>query len=130
MANITFAWMVDRVREVSNLAFEMSFITNIMDDYAEGLERLLTRKATNKSRWSWNKPPKPRVYRGWGVGPIRDSFDSQPLAARLLEGSRIRIPGQYCVERNSKRVALTTERTREYIHPVSLPLRSISLVLT
>ena len=121
MANITFAWMVDRVREVSNLDFEMAFITNIMDNYAEGLEKLLTRNATNQSGWPWKKQPTPKVYRGWGVGPIHDSFDSQELIAKVIGGSRIRTPGQYSLTKNGKSIGLTPERTREYIHPVSLP---------
>ena len=132
MANITFAWMVDRVREVSTLEFEMKFITDIMDHYAEGLERLLTRKATNDSAWSWNKQPVPKVYRGWGVGNIHDSFDSQKFVIKVAEGSRIRTPGQYSVENiggDGKCIELTTERTREYIHPVSPCTGNVSLVL-
>ena len=120
MANITFAWMVDRVREVSPLQFEMKFMTDIMDGYAEGLQKLLTREAESKSSWSfWKNPPAPKVYRGWGVGPINDSFDSQDALSRTVGGSLTRTPGQYSIEKDGKPMLLTPEKTREYIHPVS-----------
>lgn len=38
------AWMVDRVREVSLLNFDIKAIFRICDRYAENLEQLLERK--------------------------------------------------------------------------------------
>ena len=132
MANITFAWMVDRVREVSRLDFEMKFITDIMDRYAEGLQKLLTRDAERNSGWPfWKSPPAPKVYRGWGVGPIHDSFDSQDAVAKTVGGSRIRTPGQYAIERDGKPVPLDPEQSREYIHPVSVSVfLKVIIILT
>ena len=118
MANITFAWMVDRVREVSLLSFEMGFMFRIMDSYAENLQKLITRK--HDASWTnWNNSAEPKVYRGWGVGPIHDSFDSQDVVTRNISGSRVRTPGEYfLVGKNKTSTVLTPEKTKEYIHPV------------
>ena len=128
MANITFAWMVDRVREVSLLDFEMKFMFDIMDRYAEGLQNILTRKAeANRSLnpFAAKTPAAPKVYRGWGVGPIKDSFDSQNWVTRQISGSRIRTPGRYLLsdEEGNPTELLKPERTKEYIHPVRLCAR-------
>lgn len=128
MANIAFAWMVDRVREVSLLDFEMKFMFDIMDRYTEGLQKIHTRKAEEKGSWLPWAPKTTRtrkVYRGWGVGPIKDSFDSQDFLSRMIGGRRIRTPGQYpLLDEEGNAVALTPGLTKEYIHPVSLTARS------
>ena len=112
MANITFAWMVDRVQESTGLTFNENALLEIADRYVDGLEQLIQREVPDSS-----------VYRGWGVGPIIDSHSSQSLTAQVISGEEIRTPGQYRPDINpgeeaSKDVANVHCNSQEYIHSV------------
>lgn len=111
--------MVDRVREATKLKFDDKCMRDIMTRYLDGLERLIKREAPDSTT---------RVYRGWGVGPILDSYDDQDVVTRYVSGMRNRTPGQYNKDEareihkqgndspsvNSHEVY----NTQEYIHPV------------
>lgn len=116
--------MVDRVREATKLKFDDKSMNDIMTRYLDGLEKLIKREAPDSTT---------RVYRGWGVGPIKDSYSSQSLAGRLIGGIRDRTPGQYNkdeakeIHNEGKDVPLAEPKvhnTQEYIHPVRLELLS------
>ena len=112
--------MVDRVREATKLKFNDKAMEDIMTRYLDGLEKLIKREASDSTT---------RVYRGWGVGPIKDSYSDQSLPARLISGIRNRTPGQYNkdeakeVHNEGKDVPPADPKvlnTQEYIHPVRL----------
>ena len=113
MANITFAWMVDRVRESTMLNFDEAAMGDILRRYTDGLEALIQREV----------PDAASVYRGWGVGPIVDSFSSQGVLERAIGGEQARTPGQYRPDKNpgeeeAKDGTHPHANTQEYIHPV------------
>lgn len=94
MANITYAWMIDRVREYTDLVFDQDAINDIVLRFADAqLEDL---DADDKRKGA-------RAYQGWGMGPVADSIDGMKAA-----GSLIRSPGHYPEK----------GETQEYIHPV------------
>lgn len=90
MANITYAWMIDRVREYTDLAFDERLINDIVSRYRDA-QHAVTSADEGKT------------YRGWGLGPVADSSEGLEIA-----GSTVRTPGHYA----DKNV------THEYIHPV------------
>jgi hypothetical protein len=90
MANITYAWMIDRVRENTDLAFDERAINDIVCRYRDA-QHAVTSVDDGKT------------YRGWGLGPVADSYEGMEVA-----GSKVRAPGHYA----DKNV------THEYIHPV------------
>jgi hypothetical protein len=100
MANITFAWMVDRLYEHTDLGFDFIALQNIVKRYEDGVMKTI--KKYNEANL---KPGEklPAVYRGWGVSPHVDSFDDMKSA-----GSLIRTPGNYPEK----------GKTEEFIHPV------------
>lgn len=95
-----------------------------MDRYAENLQTLIKRKPNGDST---------EVYRGWGVGPIKDSWSSSDALTKYIGGALPRGPGQYHFppnEEDPKKIfGLSPEggdvgeklykRTNEFIHPVS-----------
>ena len=114
----TFAWMVDRIREASKLKFDDKAMDDIMTRYLDGLERLIKREAPESTT---------KVYRGWGVGPIKDSYSDQGLTTRIISGMKARTPGQYHIDeaKEAQSEANGTQpaegrvhNTQEYIHPV------------
>ncbi|KAG8629786.1 hypothetical protein KVT40_001405 [Elsinoe batatas] len=74
MANITYAWMVDRVRESTRLCFDWQALGKIAEAY-------------NKSVHASNGTYTPS---GWDLGPISD-----PWKKMWLGGSLDRTPGEY-----------------------------------
>jgi hypothetical protein len=112
--------MVDRVREATKLKFDDKSMEDIMTRYLDGLEKLIKREASDSTT---------RVYRGWGVGPIKDSYSDQKFYARVISGIKNRTPGQYNHDEakeahNDCGIITTSEpkihNTQEYIHPVRL----------
>ena len=101
MANTTFAWMVDRIQQYSNLEFDPLALHAIMRRYAHSLQELIKNAPEDVSGGEG------KVHRGWGVGPIIDSFSG----SQKLAGSAIRTPCQYAKAPN-------TLKTNEFIHPV------------
>ena len=100
MANITFAWMVDRLQEHTELGFDFIALQNIVKRYEDGVMKTI--KKYNESVQKPNEKPQP-VYRGWGVSPYVDSFDGMKATGEL-----IRTPGNYPEK----------GETEEFIHPV------------
>lgn len=112
--------MVDRVQEFTDLEFNPQAMFNISRNYVHSLKELVERPPGPSSEDG--KEP----YRGWGVGPIVDSF----AGGQLLTGSKVRTPGQYITAdrvpdprvNNSKttdqKAKKPTVFTCEYIHPV------------
>jgi hypothetical protein len=94
MSNITYAWMVDRIRENTELAFDEQTSKDIIGRYIMAMLQLGAAGKTQKGT---------EVFGGWGLGPVADSFDNMRLG-----GSMTRTPGQY----PEKGV------THEYIHPI------------
>ncbi|KAI9654506.1 MAG: hypothetical protein M1821_006596 [Bathelium mastoideum] len=94
MANITYAWMVDRVRENTGLLFNEDAIRDIVFRYSDAVYAVENADDTRKGG---------RAYQGWGMGPVADSFENMKAG-----GSMTRTPGHY----PEKGV------THEYIHPV------------
>ena len=118
MANITFAWMVDRVREATLLKFDDRAMGDIMTRYLDGLEKLISREVPDTET---------EVYRGWGVGPIRDSYSSQGVVERIISGEKPRTPGQYLKDMPKEEATTDAQvkpgessalNTQEYFHPV------------
>lgn len=97
MANITFAWMVDRVQQFTELAFDEEALFTIIERYAENITEII--KKQNIANKNGNQ-----VYAGWGLGPQVDSMS----LAMMVAGSVIRTPAEYFENRT----------TNEYIHPV------------
>lgn len=134
MANITFAWMVDRIRQYSRLKLNDDtldvIVARYMDNMGQVLERQLSTNAastggllstvTSKFRsWVSGGPPPAMPFRGWGVGPISDSFASQELTMQKMGGSRARAPGRYLFRDTKADNAPAVQKdTFEYIHPV------------
>ena len=112
MANIVFAWMVDRIRESTELAFAEKTLAKVIKDYSSGLESLLNREGVKD----------PTVYRGWGVGPVLDSYADQSAAVKTISGSSPRTPGRSPPEIDPEKKAPAPggppPNTQEYIHPV------------
>jgi hypothetical protein len=100
MANITFAWMVDRIQEYTSLGFDFVALQNIVKRYEDGV--MNTIKKHNEAVQKPGEKPQ-RVYRGWGVSPYVDSFEGMKWP-----GSLVRTPGNYPEK----------GRTEEFIHPV------------
>lgn len=94
MANITYTWMVDRVRENTDLLFDEKAINDIVCRYSEAEYAVVEADDSRKGG---------RAYQGWGMGPVADSIEDMEAA-----GSLVRSPGHY----PEKGV------THEYIHPV------------
>ena len=98
----------------------MEFMFSIMDSYAEGLQKLLSLKQGSST--------KSEVYRGWGVGPITDSYDSQDFVTRMISGPRKRTPGRYYqVDKDRNMTVPTSQKKKEYVDPVCLFLQGYSL---
>lgn len=91
MSNITFAWMVDRVRESTDLVFDNQALHDIARKYARNVHHLA------------GDDYDPVAYAGWGIGRMVDSYEQMKAA-----GSIPRAPGQYPEK----------GETREFIHPV------------
>jgi hypothetical protein len=100
IANITFAWMVDRLQEHTDLGFDFIALQNIVKRYEDGVMKTI--KKYNESVQKPGEKPQP-VYSGWGVSPCVDSFEDMKSAESL-----IRTPGNY-PEKGT---------TEEFIHPV------------
>ncbi|KAL3422221.1 peptidoglycan binding domain containing protein [Phlyctema vagabunda] len=100
MANVTFAWMVDRVQQYTPLSFNESAIFTVINRYAENISAIIKRDNP------LDKDDHKQIYRGWGVGPSIDSMDWKMKGA----GSVTRTPGQYVDEES--------RITNEFIHPV------------
>jgi Uncharacterized alpha/beta hydrolase domain (DUF2235) len=94
MSNITYAWMVDRVRENTDLSFDKSISEDIIMRYSLAVLQVNATGETHKGG---------QAYGGWGLGPVPDSFDNMKLG-----GSMTRTPGQYPEK----------DVTHEYIHPI------------
>ena len=94
MANITYAWMIDRVREYTDLVFNEDDLQEIAQRYSTAQNDLLAEDDTRRGG---------RAYQGWGMGPVADSWEGMKLG-----GSKVRSPGHY-PEKGA---------THEYIHPV------------
>jgi len=98
MANITFAWMVDRVQQFTDLAFEEEALFTIIERYAENITEIIKKQNVANNKDS------SQVYAGWGLGPQVDSM----TMAMMVAGSVVRTPAEYFENR----------ATNEYIHPV------------
>jgi hypothetical protein len=94
MANITYGWMIDRVRENTGLVFDPRAISDVVLRYSDAIYAVETADDTRKGG---------RAYQGWGMGPVADSYENMKEG-----GSETRTPGHY----PEKGV------THEYIHPV------------
>ena len=99
MANLTFAWMVDRVQENTSLGFDFDALRNIADSYDSSVAAAYAK---------WNKQTttskgEKKRYGGWGIVPVTDSY-----LGNEATGSLPRSPGNYAEE----------GKTYEYIHPV------------
>ena len=92
MANISLAWMVDRVRESTPLRFNDRTLDVIVARYMDNMAQVLHRdvQANAASKGSWFKSEVPITFRGWGVGPMSDSFATSDYATREIGGSRAR----------------------------------------
>ncbi|KAH6666785.1 hypothetical protein B0J14DRAFT_434891, partial [Halenospora varia] len=99
MANITFAWMIDRVQQYTSLGFSDDAMFDIIDCYATNITAVIKKENPLEGK-THNQ-----VYKGWGIGPDVDSMDTLQAAA----GSITRTPAQYI---EGERV------TNEYVHPV------------
>ena len=144
MANITFAWMVDRVRQYSKLKFNDKTLDVIAARYMDNMGQVLERQisanaaqagAASKEKGGWTswisklnpfdddgnevKTAEPPItFRGWGVGPISNSYTSQAFYMRG-GGSRTRAPGRYLFKKTKEEKAPAVQKiTFEYIHPV------------
>ena len=94
MANITYAWMIDRVRQYTDLVFNEEELKEIVLRYSDAQQALITQDDTCHGG---------RAYQGWGMGPVADSWEGMKLG-----GSKVRSPGHYPEK----------GKTFEYIHPV------------
>lgn len=99
MANITFAWMVDRVQQYTSLGFSEDAMFEIIERYATNISTVI--KEENPLEGENHN----QVYKGWGIGPDVDSMDTLQAAA----GSVTRTPAQYI---QGERI------TNECVHPV------------
>lgn len=87
--------MVDRVRENTPLKFNDRtldvIVARYMDNMAQVLQREVQANAASKARWFGSEVP--ITFRGWGVGPMSDSFATSDFATRNIGGSRARAVG-------------------------------------
>jgi len=99
MANITFAWMVDRVQQYTSLGFSDEAISDVIERYATNITSVIEEGNPVDGK-NHNQ-----VYKGWGIGPNLDSMD----VVQSIAGSVTRTPAQYI---EGGRI------TNEFIHPV------------
>lgn len=99
MANITFAWMVDRVQQYTSLGFSEDAMFDVIERYATNISTVIKEENPLKDE-NHNQ-----VYKGWGIGPDVDSMDTLQSAA----GTITRTPAQYI---QGERI------TNECVHPV------------
>ena len=92
MANISLAWMVDRVRENTPLKFNDKTLDVIVARYMDNMAQVLHREvqANAASKGSWFSSEVAITFRGWGVGPMTDSWATSDYATRRVGGSRAR----------------------------------------
>ena len=96
MANVSFAWMVDRVRQHTGLKFDDDNLNTIVSRYMDNMGQVLFRQikaeqASKEGYFAFLNTAAPVTFRGWGVGPIIDSFATQGTVMAVGGGSRTRI---------------------------------------
>ncbi|PYI19469.1 hypothetical protein BO99DRAFT_432589 [Aspergillus violaceofuscus CBS 115571] len=133
MASLSLAWMIDRVREHTNLQFESYELTRLYQTYTNTILDLSQRsfkrwdkahsysyaKGDGKTHDDEADPDNRTGYGGWGMGFRPDSM----TFGMSFAGTINRTPGQYKpLRKNDKNelVALNPDlySTEEYIHPV------------
>ena len=118
MANLSLVWMIDQIRDRTDLTFETYALAQFYHHYTCTIVDLAQRafkegdstchyaKKHDPTKWFQDKPDpnNPTGYGGWGMGYRPDSINSMTG----YSGSVVRTPGQY------KKDGKTNER----IHPV------------
>ena len=128
LANVTFAWMVDRVQETTDLEFSFVSLERTVDKYINSLHRegfFNEKPAPPQNNWNWfgkavptAKETKilknPETHNAWGLGTIIDSCDWK--AKRVA--SQVRTPGECTKLVKGKERKLEVKFTNETIHPI------------